>query len=95
MSAFTDLFTYRTHKITRYPSHATIVFDHVQLSKDVVVKLGGRINATLARGTLLDSAIWVQPGVLTLKCGFAGEVPLADFTAAHRNALAELIKPVQ
>jgi hypothetical protein len=93
MSNFVDLFTYRTHKITRYPTHATVRFQHVQLSKDVVVKLGGRVQATLPRGTLLDAAIWVQPGVLALKCGFAGEVPVADMTPAYRSKLEELVKP--
>ena len=91
MSTLVDLFTYRTHKVTRYPSHATIRFEHVQLNKDVPVLLGNRVRAILSKGTMLDFAVWVQPGVLALKCGYAGEVPLADMTAAQRKALEDLV----
>ena len=91
MGTFADLFTYRGYKVTQQPSHATIRFEQLQLLRDVTIKLGNRTPAIIPSGSAVEAAIWVQPGVLQLKCGFAGEAPLAQMPDSYQQILKDLV----
>lgn len=90
MTSFADLFTYRTLTVKQYPSHKTLRFDHVQLTRDVEVRLGSRVVATIKQGTLLESAVWLPGSPLELKCSLNERHALATQPDSYTELLNAL-----